>query len=669
VLFSLPVLAADPAPPAYRQVSKFDGLEDFSWLKRELNKVPAFQSQKVRYCFWTLGEGRKSVMLLAWDESGGTGKGYDTLYADRNFNGDLTEDGEKFSGAYNIDNIAEADGEKKFTLKLIATKGEIGYPSEFFATWKGGEIRTDCLPGDVKIRWSNEVVTAPIYRLGGKPVVFVSGKLHGEELGTWEAGTQADAWYTCCLLGDKTEHQLRFGYASLPGGAPQTLLRALKADGGILEEIPFTGGCACGGSYGQHLLVPLRVPPGNHLLVARSKGADFTGGPTEYLYPVTIKNDDFGKPIADPAFTELEAKFPQAKIASLRRAPNAAAREKAFPREQVFDAATADNFMMSNSLHWDAKIDNFGSEPTMNLGVKPGTNGTSRGLIKFDLSGVSPKTKIAGAQLRLTLIASPYAGAAAGARVDAYAVRREWIESNQKNYYCAWYGPKYYGNNPRPTDPNIIMWTQGGCDDPQSDRYPECAGTVAVGGFPEKAEGKPTERRRLVSFDVTEIVKKWASGEIANHGLVLKYEGNGWVDVCSSEFQDYPFRPTLEIAYEGADPANGSSVAPEENLELAREAARKTNKPLLIKFYSARCAVCKKVQATFENLTVKQALSAFEFVSLKIEDNATLAQELGVTAVPTVVLLEADGSKKKGVLEAATLLDVEKLVDALQKSK
>ena len=55
-------------------------------------KEPAYSSEKPLYAKIELdGKGSK-VLTLAFDESQGTGKGYDTIYADLNFNGDLTDD-------------------------------------------------------------------------------------------------------------------------------------------------------------------------------------------------------------------------------------------------------------------------------------------------------------------------------------------------------------------------------------------------------------------------------------------------------------------------------------------------------------------------------------------------------------------------------------------------
>jgi len=56
------------------------------------SKEPSYRSQKPLYAFVVLDEGYTKVLELVLDESEGTGKGYDTLYADLNLNGDLTDD-------------------------------------------------------------------------------------------------------------------------------------------------------------------------------------------------------------------------------------------------------------------------------------------------------------------------------------------------------------------------------------------------------------------------------------------------------------------------------------------------------------------------------------------------------------------------------------------------
>lgn len=55
-------------------------------------KEPAYRSAKPLYAAFVLDAAGTKVLTLAFDESAGTGKGYDTLYADLNANGDLTDD-------------------------------------------------------------------------------------------------------------------------------------------------------------------------------------------------------------------------------------------------------------------------------------------------------------------------------------------------------------------------------------------------------------------------------------------------------------------------------------------------------------------------------------------------------------------------------------------------
>ncbi len=55
-------------------------------------KEPTYQSAKPLYVRIALDENETRVLTLAFDESTGTGKGYDTIYADLNLNGDLTDE-------------------------------------------------------------------------------------------------------------------------------------------------------------------------------------------------------------------------------------------------------------------------------------------------------------------------------------------------------------------------------------------------------------------------------------------------------------------------------------------------------------------------------------------------------------------------------------------------
>ena len=96
---------------------------------------------------------------------------------------------------------------------------------------------------------------------------------------------------------------------------------------------------------------------------------------------------------------------------------------------------------------------------------------------------------------------------------------------------------------------HVSVAAAGGADDPNQDRVAEAAATADVNAFP----ANPQERYRMIAFDLTELAKKWVSGEIPNCGVVLRFSGEGCCKFYSSEFQDFPFRPTLVIAYEGAE--------------------------------------------------------------------------------------------------------------------
>ncbi|MBI3830281.1 MAG: thioredoxin family protein [Planctomycetes bacterium] len=674
------------------QIRALPSLPDVTWVPRELKKAPAFKSEKVRYAIYVLGEGRKSAMILAWDESEGTGKGYDTLYADKNFNGDLTEDGEHFfsknpadpkkaeNGAferYHLGKIKEADGpgEFEFHLESAYSNDALTYPTEFRVNAAKGGFAVGCIPGNISLKWSNELKAAPVYVLGGPAVPSVNEKQPGESLGTLEAGRSFHAWYTVRMFGDSHDTQLRFAFSTVgSAGQPQTLLRVLDKDGKTLEELPFVGGCACGGGYGQEVLIPSRVPPGKHEVVARIKRPESLGGPADFIYPIEVTNPMYGKPIRDPAYTSLKQSFPGARVVSLRRIGGEKEAQKAFPEEVLVPGKVEDNHLMEDCLPYQ----NDGGDRTLLVGHRQGDGRSHeyRMLLRFDLSALPKDAKIQAASARLTLVASDqYSQLKAGAVLEAYAMRRTWIESIARSVhetpYSNWYGPAMLYQKD-----NVVKWGKPGADDPEVDRYPEPACSVEVGEFPALLEpGKdakgPREPWRMVGLDLTALMKKWQSGEIPNCGVLLKVKGSLSSYVCSSEFPDYPFRPTLVVAYEGSEAKAEITVAPGEDLAAAVNRAKESKRPVLVKFYSSTCGVCRRVEeSTYADAEVKKALGErFELVRLKVEDHADLAAELGVGSVPAVVVLAPDGKTQKALLAASQLKDAQTFLDALQKLK
>ena len=389
------------------------------------------------------------------------------------------------------------------------------------------------------------------------------------------------------------------------------------------------------------------MPPGPQHLVIRVDRAAYVGGPAEFLYPVEIENPEFGKPLIDPAFNALKAKFPGASIASLRRAAGPGQDIKGYPEENVVPVQVSDDSLFGPTRDWDMSNVNQGGETMLGLGAQIHHKVDARSLIKFDLSALAKDAKISGAQLRLTLSNQPYTGSKADAKIVAYAVHQDWTE----NESC-W-------NSFR----KDATWITPGGDDGAKDRSAEPVGSVEIANFPAR-----DEHYRFVSIDLTDCVQKWLSGE-PNYGILLKYAGGGCVKVCSSEFQDYPFRPTLVLAYSGAALNVAAAPAPGEDLEAAKVSARKIGKPLMVRFYSPTCVVCKGVQdTTFSDSAVIAALKQnYQVVSVNIEDHAKLAQDWGVGGVPTVVVLKADGETKLAQIESVTLRNKTQFLAVLAK--
>jgi len=675
------VLTASAAAGKYPQIDKV-APPDLSWVPRALKKQPAYKSAKVRYCIWVLGDGRKSVMTLAWDESGGTGSGYDTLYADRNFNGDLTEPRERVFWKnpakgqrgrpfeqYIVRNVAEAGGKKvfHFTFRCIVRDDEIQYDSSYRVTFPGGGYEVGPLPGNHVLGWSGDLKTAPVYWFGGPAAPFVNGQWPGKPLGTWQAGRTAQAGMITAHLGSPPAAQLRFYGSKFPGlpeavrgnrwgtaAYPLVLLRVLNKDGSTAEEIPFADSCPCAGGFGPTLTIPSRVPPGKHLLVARMLRQTYVGGPADFLWPVRIVNPDHGKPMKDPAYAALRAKFPgkEVKFATLRRAEGAAAIAAAYPGERVFPAGVYDNTMDPTNRDWDPRPINYGRERMLAVGTKMHSHADSRTLLKFDISGLGRDTKVLGAAVRLTLMSEAYAVLDDGAKIAAYAVRHPWNETPGGNGYACWHGPAF-GGKPE------VRWAKGGCDGAGTDRDAAPAATADVGGFPaklnpaDKAKNAPRQRRRLIALDVSKLVAAWRGRKRPNHGVCLKRLGSGNGRIASSECLDWPYRPALVVAYTGADPTATFTVPPGEDWAEAVAAATKRRKPLLVTFYLPGCAACRQADAvTFADRKVRLLLQRnYQAVRLNFNRHKALAGRLGVRATPTVVVLGPDGLKRWGLIE------------------
>lgn len=102
-----------------------------------------------------------------------------------------------------------------------------------------------------------------------------------------------------------------------------------------------------------------------------------------------------------------------------------------------------------------------------------------------------------------------------------------------------------------------------------------------------------------------------------------------------------------------------------EHLTLAEAVAKakKENKPLFVDVHAVWCGPCKRMAATaFVDPTVAEFYNR-HFINVKIDgeknDGPSVMQQYGITAFPTLLYLNADGSlsqKTVGMMDAATLL-------------
>lgn len=268
----------------------------------------------------------------------------------------------------------------------------------------------------------------------------------------------------------------------------------------------------------------------------------------EYAYTVEIENPNYGKPLDDPGYADLKARFPKAKFASLRKAANVPMEMvKAYPEEHVVPVNVRHVVLRSNHREGDERgrpVSDAG--PYLAVGSVILYAEPLSALMQWDLSAIPKDAKILGAQLRLALIKPQFVGTDKTAKLTAWPMRRAWLDKPGTNGFTCWYGPQIGAKD----GSKDIQWGKAGCNDPESDYFPAPSNSTVVAGFPDKTRD---EQMRIVSVDLTEIVQKWRSGGIPNNGIVLKLQG-GSLDIASSHHAEAIVRPTLVLAYDGEDP-------------------------------------------------------------------------------------------------------------------
>jgi len=97
--------------------------------KPNLPKEPKYCSTNPLYVNITFGQEGKNSMLCAFDESKGTGKGYDIVYVDENMNNDLTdESAKKFlrdeDASFDFKGPFDQNENAKYSLEIYTLRGK-----------------------------------------------------------------------------------------------------------------------------------------------------------------------------------------------------------------------------------------------------------------------------------------------------------------------------------------------------------------------------------------------------------------------------------------------------------------------------------------------------------------------------------------------------------------
>ncbi|KZT62706.1 putative thioredoxin [Calocera cornea HHB12733] len=88
--------------------------------------------------------------------------------------------------------------------------------------------------------------------------------------------------------------------------------------------------------------------------------------------------------------------------------------------------------------------------------------------------------------------------------------------------------------------------------------------------------------------------------------------------------------------------------------------SNKPNKPFVIDFWATWCGPCRAIRPVFEKLAEGEAKSKLGFYSVDIDAQAQIAEEIGITSMPTFIVFK--GGKKVDEMSGAYPSNLQALV-------
>lgn len=84
------------------------------------------------------------------------------------------------------------------------------------------------------------------------------------------------------------------------------------------------------------------------------------------------------------------------------------------------------------------------------------------------------------------------------------------------------------------------------------------------------------------------------------------------------------------------------------DLTAVLQRARQTRRPILVDFFATWCPPCIRMeQTTFEDKSVMAKLQGHELVRIDVDQQPGIAQQYGVSGMPTLLCLDPDGKEQQ----------------------